>query len=200
MSIPHSDFMVTLGRWNGNGGGTDNEKIGTFIHELGHNLGLTHGGAGDHTHFKPNHISVMNYAFQTVGIRVFNIRRFDYQRVSLPTLRENFLQEPAGLGSTQLSGYWTRINETREVPADTAIDWNNNGVIDTNIVRVDVNADHLRNNLGATPDQWHALVYNGGSIGSVATLESAMKTAETNFEPFPYVELTEEMNKRLAPK
>ncbi|MFO1002330.1 MAG: M66 family metalloprotease [Planctomycetaceae bacterium] len=48
-----SDFIVTLGQWGGGTGGTDDEKVGTFIHELGHTLGLTHGGS-DHVNFKPN--------------------------------------------------------------------------------------------------------------------------------------------------
>jgi Domain of unknown function DUF11/Cep192 domain 4/HYDIN/CFA65/VesB-like, Ig-like domain len=40
-------------------------QAGTFMHELGHNLGLNHGGGlfdqGDFTNYKPNFISVMNY-------------------------------------------------------------------------------------------------------------------------------------------
>ncbi len=40
-------------------------EAGTFMHELGHNLGLQHGGGlfgfGDDTNYKPNYLSVMNY-------------------------------------------------------------------------------------------------------------------------------------------
>jgi hypothetical protein len=43
--------------------GTRAEQAGTFMHELGHNLGLDHGG-GDGTNNKLNYLSVMNYAFQ----------------------------------------------------------------------------------------------------------------------------------------
>lgn len=39
----------------------------TIVHELGHNLGLLHGG-GDHINNKPNYNSVMNYRFQFAGI------------------------------------------------------------------------------------------------------------------------------------
>jgi hypothetical protein len=35
---------------------------GTFMHELGHNLGLHHGGDVD-ANYKPNYLSVMNYFF-----------------------------------------------------------------------------------------------------------------------------------------
>ena len=43
-------------------GGTPEQKVGTFIHELGHNLNLTHGGS-DHVNYKPNYIGIMNYWF-----------------------------------------------------------------------------------------------------------------------------------------
>ena len=42
---------------------------GLAMHELGHNLGLLHGG-GDCDNFKPNYVSVMNYAFYSTGISV----------------------------------------------------------------------------------------------------------------------------------
>lgn len=198
MGIPHSDFIVTLGLWGGGSGGTDDQKVGTFIHELGHTLGLTHGGS-DHVHLKPNHISVMNYSFQTQGIKVGSNRSFGYQPFSLPTLRENFLSEPGGLGGGGvLAGYRTIIAPGREVNADSAIDWNGNGLIDTTTVRADLNDDQFRGDLLATPNQWDALIYNGGSIGSIDTLEGALLFAESVAEPFPYVELTEEMNQRLT--
>ncbi len=37
------------------------------MHELGHNLGLYHGG-GDNCNYKPNYNSVMNYLYQFPGI------------------------------------------------------------------------------------------------------------------------------------
>ena len=40
----------------------------TFMHELGHNLGLHHGGNGDDTNYKPHFLSIMNYAYQFAGI------------------------------------------------------------------------------------------------------------------------------------
>jgi hypothetical protein len=57
-----NDFFVTLGRWT-TPGGTTSEKTGTFMHEMGHTLGLMHGGV-DHRHHKPNYHSVMNYIWQ----------------------------------------------------------------------------------------------------------------------------------------
>src|SRR4029079_18359093 len=51
-----NDLLVTLGAF-------DNlpvERSAAFMHELGHTLGLNHGG-GDSANFKPNYHSVMNY-------------------------------------------------------------------------------------------------------------------------------------------
>lgn len=60
-----NDFQVTLGGWDVSGG-TLQEQQGTFMHELGHTLGLGHGGTvDDHENYKPNYYSVMSYMWQT---------------------------------------------------------------------------------------------------------------------------------------
>ena len=67
-----NDFMVSMGSWtppnpaitgHSGGVGSRSEQAGTFMHELGHNLGLRHGGV-DNANCKPHHVSVMNYAYQ----------------------------------------------------------------------------------------------------------------------------------------
>jgi hypothetical protein len=67
-----NDFMVSMGSWtppnpaiaaHPGGVGSRSEQAGTFLHELGHNLGLRHGGI-DNVNCKPHHVSVMNYAYQ----------------------------------------------------------------------------------------------------------------------------------------
>src|SRR5205823_6753560 len=59
--MPGNDFMVTLGRWIAP---APEDQAGAFMHELGHNLGLHHGG-GDDINYKPNYHSVMNYTWAT---------------------------------------------------------------------------------------------------------------------------------------
>ena len=97
--VPGSDFIVTLGRWHDGDGGTDCEKVGTFAHELGHNLGLRHGGS-EEINYKPNHLSIMNYFFQIDGVIRDGKRVYDYQRFALPALNEiSFAKVRASAGA-----------------------------------------------------------------------------------------------------
>jgi hypothetical protein len=75
--LPGNDLIVSLGEWDFTAG----EQEGTFMHELGHNLGLDHGG-GDSMNYKPNYLSVMNYTFQMPNI--VSDRPLDYSRWVLP--------------------------------------------------------------------------------------------------------------------
>ena len=70
-SIPGGDLIVSLGGFT-NGVGTSQENAGTLMHELGHTLGLRHGGADD-TLYKPNYLSVMNYSFQLNGLTIAGV-------------------------------------------------------------------------------------------------------------------------------
>jgi hypothetical protein len=75
--MPGNDLIISLGEWDFTAG----EQEGTFMHELGHNLGLDHGG-GDSMNYKPNYLSVMNYTFQMPNI--VSDRPLDYSRWVLP--------------------------------------------------------------------------------------------------------------------
>jgi len=66
--------------------GTVDEHEGTFMHEFGHNLGLSHGG-NDDLNWKPNYLSVMNYTFQFSDV-VAN-RPLDYSSWVLPAPSED---------------------------------------------------------------------------------------------------------------
>lgn len=105
-----NDFVVTLGGSNwgddpvsGHDVGTRREQAGTFMHELGHTLGLGHGGI-DGDNCKPNHLSIMSYAHQTRWIRNpgFTLGRLDYSREELPPLDETALDESAGINGSGL--------------------------------------------------------------------------------------------------
>lgn len=204
MDIPHSEFIVTLGRWNSNRGGTDAQKIGTFVHELGHNLGRKHGGS-DHRNFKANHLSVMNYHFQMQGVLRNGTRAFDYQSFTLPSLSEGSLRESDGLGGAPaLAGYSTIYrtssgNGTRlkEVACHAAVDWNDNGAIDQTSIRFDLDQDTLFGDMLETPNEWAALVFNGGVLGERFPVAGIFALSSAEYEELPVEELTEELYRTI---
>lgn len=71
--INGNDLLVSLGFWGLNSSSANNlymlinYQAGTIMHELGHNLGLQHGG-NEATNEKPNYLSVMNYLYQLNGV------------------------------------------------------------------------------------------------------------------------------------
>lgn len=79
----------------GNFTGTGSVRAGTFMHELGHNLGLMHGGVKDHTNMEPNHFSVMNYIYQNNWL-YYNLD-LTYSNGSGSTLEERHLDETVGI-------------------------------------------------------------------------------------------------------
>ena len=124
--LPGYDFMVTDQHFGNRtcffGSQLDfcKEQIsGLFMHELGHNLGLRHGGDVEEN-YKLNYVSVMNYQYQRgilytapdddyhFGIwfvsppvadaeHIAGIR-LDYSDTEFPALDEYHLDERAGLG------------------------------------------------------------------------------------------------------
>ncbi len=71
--LPGNDFVVSLGGWGLNSSNEIEKNIlinfqaATIMHELGHNLGLQHGGNTDEN-YKPNYYSIMNYMYQIWGL------------------------------------------------------------------------------------------------------------------------------------
>jgi hypothetical protein len=143
-----NDLMVTLGGWDPVqiliAGGSVEAVAATFMHELGHTLGLSPGG-GDDINCKPNYLSVMSYSFQ--GGFMIPGRRLDYSGEVLAPLEEWNLSEPAGVGGP--ADRWTLYGvhdgaDIRFAPADGPIDWDD----DWNSSETGVDADV--NNLGFT--------------------------------------------------
>lgn len=143
------NFAVTLGpRYWGNNV-SSNTYVGTFIHELGHNLGLYHGGDDD-VNFKPNYFSIMNYRYQIQGVpRTDGSKYFGYSTQQYATLNENGIYEEDGLGSNS-HGFLYDYNY--RAVADAPIDFNDNGTIDGGAVQADVNNDGELGRLTAQND------------------------------------------------
>lgn len=210
-NIPAVDFIVSLGGWP-TVGGTDWQKLGTFIHELGHCLGLTHGGS-DHVNYKPNYLSVMNYFFQTWGLYKDGHwgdagypLNFDYQRIDTPSLNKAALQEGLGLtGADDVSAYGTRYYyvsggsyySTSIANAAAGIDWNHNGEIDTSPVSADINGSGYTTETLTAQNNWPNINYNAdGQIGPAAGL-SQRKAASVEMPPELRQELDFETQQRL---
>ena len=167
------DFIVSLGAFGANGHVADSEsQAGTFMHELGHNLGLRHGG-GDDINYKPNYISVMNYFFQLSGIPVnLETGTFDYSRFDVGEDEHN-LDRKTGLNVTgSLAKYGTQYfcaaNDGISQSVDSiggAIDWDCSGQL-TGIAQDDTNADGILSLLDGYDDWEHIrLVYAAAAAG-----------------------------------
>lgn len=153
-------------------------QAGTYMHELGHTLGLKHGGI-DHINCKPNYVSVMSYGRQFNEITLVGTppsplrtnRALDYSPTALPTLNEASLLEPAGIsGPPSQSILFGRGNTGTSTigPSNGPVDWNGSGGIDTAAVASDINfLTNMGNSCPVSPNQsllgfndWSNLIYS----------------------------------------
>lgn len=205
--IPSSDFIVAPKQ-----GSDDGYVAYVFMHELGHNLGLGHGG-GDNINGKPNYLSIMNYNFSN-GLMpadpnlapVYDYSRFGAEPAPLdpdssdpanrlPVLDEDHLNETTGLGTPDFpvgKNVLAYVSLRQCGPGglfvsiehlNQPIDWDCDGPPDTKTdVPVDVNGDGELTLL--TPyDDWGNLIFNGGQIGGLAKPPSPQ--ARIFIEPTP---------------
>jgi len=204
-SIPSSDFILAIedttnqpNTWVGGG----------IMHELGHNLGLHHGGE-DNYNRKPNYLSIMNYAFAYSGLQPGHA--YDYSRFGpdsddpfnvMPVLDESHLDEALGLGTptNPVGVNALRYQSVRYCPNDHStpvliehldgpIDWNCNGVIDysRDVAVPDINGDNGDKTgtyiLLKPYDDWAHLIFTGGTVGSLAPVP--LPSTTPNDEPTP---------------
>jgi hypothetical protein len=181
-------FIVSLGRFDTKGG-TKLEQAGTLMHELGHNLGLRHGG-DDGQNDEPNYVSVMNYTFQMgfwkkVGSAFKQVEYIDYSRFAAAALNERRLDENAGLtGATaadtavikalapkyrSIFSCPAKADETPALSAfvmDKPVNWDCDRTANETNVTVDLNADDDLTSLDGQTD-WDRLVGDGGAIAGI---------------------------------
>lgn len=162
-----NDLIVTLGNWGltTNAGTSLNRLINyqasTLMHELGHNLGLKHGGNED-TNYKPNYWSIMNYMYQLNGLNPDSAASTAYERWrkikgdSTP-LECALVGSPCGDKSQFVmdfsNGSSTTLNEAslseasnigRGSSGGAYADWNMSGTLNAGTLSIDLNGDGAR--------------------------------------------------------
>jgi hypothetical protein len=189
---PGGDLLVTLGLWPAddpkiapnnapcvqddttgtvpdanlciNQTGTSIQQAGTVMHELGHNMGLYHGGSVKVPNCMPDYPSVMNYLYQTRGLTDVNgNEQIDFSYGNLAPLNENKLSETTSLGPLKYrvryyapasaaeivansqaqahcdgSDRGAGLEVRKEAPGLVTPDWDNNGGLDLSPVSVDI--------------------------------------------------------------
>ena len=139
-------FVVTVGPRFWGKSATSDVRVATFVHELGHNLGLRHGGI-EEVNYKPNYMSIMNYRYQLRGIeRPDGTKYFGYSTRAYKDLDETKLDEKTGFGRNAYGLFY------KGAPAWESIDFNGNGKIDDEPVEADLNRDGEKTILTAPND------------------------------------------------
>ncbi|MDZ7938495.1 MAG: hypothetical protein U5M53_09490 [Rhodoferax sp.] len=156
--LPGNDFLVTLGQWglNTNTTANTNELInfqaGTFMHELGHNLNLKHGGNED-VNYKPNYFSTMNYLYQLNGLSsdakgIGPYERWKYEVKLMGSLTESARTTPA-MAINYSDGSGADLNEGsllesanigRGANFGIYADWDVSGALNASPYALDLNA------------------------------------------------------------
>lgn len=171
-----NDFLISLGNFQNGGDGNIDEQEASFMHELGHNLALDHGGSyGDQNSCKPNYLSVMNYIYQ-FRQNADSCRPLDYSTTPLASLNQANLadsnvgsypypsynpptgpdgQTAQGGGSCPNSGerpiWWSLGSNTLKGTTGVTNDWNNDGQIDSGFSQVLNNVSPSCNAVTTTP-------------------------------------------------
>ncbi len=215
-AIPGNEFMVMLGGFriatlpcwstdaNGFSVGSRDEQAGTFMHELGHTVGLFHGG-DQNINNKPNYLSVMNYSFQqclvTPSPNGFLPGDCDYSRIALP---------PAVPPSTDTSLLETNLDECVGIDRNQLgfgpVNWNGNTVLEgltcpapnTTNIQADINQDGGALTIPLTGfNDWSNLTYSLSAIASAGS--SGSVPVENEADPETIQESRDFMGSLLAP-
>jgi hypothetical protein len=148
-----NDFMVTFrnfGNWT-----QDIAQAGTFVHELGHNLGLTHGDllttpAQWNETQKPNFPTTMSYRYQFPGVSI----DCDFATESIHTYSQGMFARVTESG----------VNENTGICDNAPLDMNGDGTLTNG--PMDVSQDGDSTDTHDDFDQWGNLILDFDGPGS----------------------------------
>jgi hypothetical protein len=83
------------------------------------------------------------------------------------------------------------------VPGLGAIDWDQNGRIDSRPRHRDLNEDGKIAVLAATPNEWSILVLDRGMIGNKENVATLLNVARSQYRRMLVSELSEEMQRKI---
>ncbi|MGA7122788.1 MAG: hypothetical protein WBY94_21995, partial [Polyangiaceae bacterium] len=202
--IPAHDYLITLGTWSP-AYGTELEQAGTIMHELGHNLGLQHGGY-DGINYKANYLSIMSYRYQLVGLYKDGTDGvLDYSRLQLAALIEASVSENSGMpptGSTttaDTSHYGAKlcpglVRGTVNGP----LDFNNDGIFESGTEAVDLDCDGATvSTIEASWNDWPNLVYSGAAGGGGVIGPGVSSGSEAALLAIPQIVTPDKMDREL---
>ncbi|NOU52674.1 hypothetical protein HG263_19395 [Pseudoalteromonas sp. JBTF-M23] len=186
-----NDLIISMGGWGLTTATpamenlTYNLQAGTIMHELGHNLGLLHGG-NDNANFKPNHVSVMNYMYQLDGLPTIGnnegdryFRRFYQGNANCFPEGSEILNGPFGPVENFTISYShgtntaideALIDESKGLhnASSSSVDFDCNGNQTDILKNFDINGDQDTASVLTDFDEWSNLVLNFATYWSGA--------------------------------
>lgn len=200
--IPGNSFISAKGRIGSN----EIAEAANFMHELGHTLGLTHGGTkDDHYIYKPNHLSIMNYLYSCTGVfdGLYPTHEINYSEYELPEIDVNHVDErkgidPEGIVDDSLGCIWCIYNNgninfdvEEESINGKAIDFNRNEIFEKDI-KEDLyfyinttNGIRRGTKAKATTNEWDNLIYKPEENSMVVENKDEVKNNGDEFYGTP---------------
>lgn len=198
-----NDFVITLGGFGLNSTNAASENFlinyqaSAFMHELGHNLGLRHGGDED-LNDKPNYISIMNYTYAGYGLPDLDNNPGDrYYTVFVLSCETALADGPYGdpadfrldfSDGTSIPLDVTNLDETKglgrtSASVNDAVDYNCNG--DLAETGVDVSAT-VGATLSTAPltdhDDWGSIILDFGGYNGFYNLDQPPSLSRTQIQ------------------